>query len=388
MVSHCNMKPLNANNVMCYLLGEVNAMNYQIALSASFPLAKDAANSTYFALAPLTATQFMVMYYIGNPTTYTGPLSANVATVSFSSSVSIAFSVTSTLSTSSLNFNFAATALDNNTVLVVYTDALQDNAVVTQVIQVFPMNAQVIVFGAQWMVNSGAAYAMSYTTGLLDLDIRTVSSNQEFVVLYSDISNSGAITASFGQKSTSGQIVRTAPDFVLTKGNSYDINTVHVWGSIAAGKTDYLASQTVFLTMIASSTNCGVLAEVNLALLERLPSPVGILTEEDDGDENDSNNDNDQNKVVALPGSTVKDITTTSSSASFVPSQVYYTTTKGQLVTSRGLYPGGWAEMMNNQVEDGNDGGMIYDPDNKVFITAHGQVGIAINKNTLFVQTN
>ena len=70
MVSYCNIiKPLNANNnnVMCYSLGAGNAnpMNYQIVIFTC-------------------PSKFMVMYYIGNPT-------INVATVSFSTSVSIAF---------------------------------------------------------------------------------------------------------------------------------------------------------------------------------------------------------------------------------------------------------------------------------------------------------
>ncbi len=143
----------------------------------------------------------MLLYYDGNDKTYTGPLSATLAYVtnpSDPSNTQISLSNTSTLTSSLLNYYFATTSLDNNTIAIAYTDANENNAVVVQTVEVFRVNNNEITFGSKWVVNSGASYTM-LQTGLMDLDIVTVSEAQEFLVLYSDVSNHGAITATLGQ---------------------------------------------------------------------------------------------------------------------------------------------------------------------------------------------
>jgi len=180
------------------------ASDYSITLSAVQAFAPDSKNSTYFEIAPLTTTEYMLLYYDGDSKTYTGPLSATLANVvipagsTVATDVTFTLSNTSTLTSSMLNYYFATTTLDNNTVAITYTDANQNNAVVVQTVEVFRVNNNEIVFGSKLTVNSGASYTQ-LQTGLMDLDIVTVSENQEFLVLYSDVSNHGAITATLGQ---------------------------------------------------------------------------------------------------------------------------------------------------------------------------------------------
>ena len=58
-----------------------------------------------------------------------------------------------------------------------------------------------VVFGSSWLLTSGTAAAV-VKGGMQDLDIATVAEEQaSFVVLYSDISNKGAMTATMGQVS-------------------------------------------------------------------------------------------------------------------------------------------------------------------------------------------
>ncbi len=54
------------------------------------------------------------------------------------------------------------------------------------------------MFGASWLVTSGQA-SIDLSSWLMDLDVARVSDSQDFMVLYSDISNNGAMTATAGQ---------------------------------------------------------------------------------------------------------------------------------------------------------------------------------------------
>ena len=59
-----------------------------------------------------------------------------------------------------------------------------------------------VVFGSSWLLTSGTAAAV-VKGGMQDLDIATVAEEQaSFIVLYSDISNKGAMTATMGQVSS------------------------------------------------------------------------------------------------------------------------------------------------------------------------------------------
>jgi hypothetical protein len=57
-----------------------------------------------------------------------------------------------------------------------------------------------LVFGSSWRVTSGETSAY-LDSGLMDIDIVTTNENNEFMVLYSDVSNNGAITLTAGQVS-------------------------------------------------------------------------------------------------------------------------------------------------------------------------------------------
>lgn len=114
-------------------------------------------------------------------------------------------------------------------------------------------NALSVVFGASWLVTSGQALT-DLTNWIMDLDIAVVSNAGNFIVLYSDISNNGAMTATVGQLTVSGDLLRASPDFVLNTGNS-QLDSVYSWGAVASGVTSTLASQTAILTSL-TNFNC------------------------------------------------------------------------------------------------------------------------------------
>ena len=55
-----------------------------------------------------------------------------------------------------------------------------------------------VVFGASWELTSGEASAV-VPQGMMDIDVAAVSDAGLFMVLYSDISNNGAMTATMGE---------------------------------------------------------------------------------------------------------------------------------------------------------------------------------------------
>ena len=92
----------------------------------------------------------------------------------------------------------------------------------------------------------------------MDIDITKVSSDS-FVVLYADISNNGALTATVGQVSAAGDISRASPDFLLNYGNS-NLATMYSWGALATADATALASTTGILTMVGNPSDCNAAA--------------------------------------------------------------------------------------------------------------------------------
>lgn len=184
--------------------GTVDATSLAITLSEPFFFANDSTNSTFFNMAPLTEDSYMLFYYdsvYSDGKDQPGFLHALIATVDTPDSAAttkISLSNTSVLSTAFLSYYFAAATLDNSTVVVTYIDALQNNAVMAQIVRAMDLDVSEIVFGASWLVNGGASYEV-LQTGLMDIDVQTISSNREFAVLYTDISNNGAVMVTTGQ---------------------------------------------------------------------------------------------------------------------------------------------------------------------------------------------
>lgn len=217
-------------------------------------------------------------------------------------------------------------------------------------------------------MNSGRAFSGDLKTGLMDIDITTVSTAGEFMVLFSDVSENGAMIAAMAQLTASGEIVRTSPDFLLNQGNAA-LNTISSWGSLASGIMTPLQSQTAMVTFLASS-DCSVLATSSFNVIERFPAAVGIVA---------------SNKEVAIQG------TVSSSSNNLVAGKKYYTTTKGNLVADdnylgRGA---GYCPAVTTTTSSSNSvcTGYVYDAVLKTMVTLESQVGLALTSSTLTVTT-
>jgi len=116
---------------------------------------------------------------------------------------------------------------------------------------------------------------------------------------------------------------------------------------------------------------------LDIALLERLPTPVGIIAPS-----NGNTGSTASGNTIAIAGNVNNAYT------ALTTSHVYYTSTKGNLVTVNGFYPG-WVGNVGDSVNnDGNDDGIVVDVVNNILLTADAQVGIALSANTLLIKTN
>ena len=222
-----------------------------------------------------------------------------------------------------------------------------------------------VVFGATWTVNSGRAATGNLKTGLMDIDVATISTAGEFMVLFSDLSENGAMTAATGQVSASGEISRASPDFLLNQGNS-QLASVASWGAVAGGILTPLQSQTAILTFLAT-TDCSAMATSSFNILERLPGAVGIVSANE----------------VTVHGNVAY------SANNLVPGKKYYTTTKGNLVADNNYAGRGAGYCPASAYSSSPSGsgctGYVYDASTKAMISLDSQVGLAVSTNSLSV---
>ncbi len=142
------------------------------------------------------------------------------------------------------------------------------------------------MFGSSLALTSGQTIAY-LPDGIMDLDIVSTSSAGDFMVLFSDLSNDGAVTAvlvkvtiptylsvwhacsmfeakklcfsQLTQLTASAQLIRNSPNFLLSPANK-DIGSVYTWGALAAGDLTPLRSQAAIL-FVDNNFNCSVSAE-------------------------------------------------------------------------------------------------------------------------------
>ena len=254
------------NTALPLSIGTLNPTDLTFSISPASSFADNNDKSIYFTLSPLTTTTYLLAYYnsYSHGIPISGPLHARIATVTGTtttgSTASITLSDSVSQNSSALNYYISSSALDSNTVIVAYSDAKQNNALVVQAIEI-TSTADVqsgmppLAYGATWTVNSGEVFT-TLPTGYMDIDIATVSaSDQSFVLLYSDSSNSGAMTATIGQVTLSGEVIRLSPDFLLSTSNPNN-GQYHAWGALASGSTTVLDSSTAILTMFSDASNC------------------------------------------------------------------------------------------------------------------------------------
>lgn len=194
----------------------------------------------------------------------------------------------------------------------------------------------------------------------MDIDIATLSSSNEFIVLFSDISNSGVLTSMTGKLTSSGELVRTSPDFLLNSGNT-NLDSFYTWGALATGKNTYLDSQTAIVSMLSNITCTTCTSNSTFGILERKPLPIGV---------------SGPNDRVAVSGS-IENL------SGLTPGKYYYTNTEGNLIAGND-YAG--RSSSGTSSPDGSSLYYVTDSTNDALVMNDGLVGLALQNDQLYLQ--
>ena len=118
------------------------------------------------------------------------------------------------------------------------------------------------------LVTSGQTLRVLPNPLFMDLDSTTVfsdfvtgkgasSGSASIAVLFSDVSNGGAMTSVLLQVTSVGSLVRVSPFFVLNSGNPA-LETVYTWGAIAPGQSESLYNSQFVALSVLSNIDCSI----------------------------------------------------------------------------------------------------------------------------------
>lgn len=339
-----------------------------ITLSPESNFADNSNNATYSTITPLTASSYMLAFYDASesevPDELAGALQVTLAHVPADITLGVHLSNRTVNKNSWLSYSLTATTLSNDTALIVYANAQDNYNLVAQVVKVLDDNIYVnttgnasVTFGGQWTVNTGRVF-YSTTGGSPDIDVVTVDTDGHFLVLYTDLSNDMALTATMGEVTSSGEIDRASPDFILSDRLQTTFSTSYTSGALSTGRAISQDSQTAVFYMISDANVCTNAPVTAFNLLHRLGGPAGITTKSSTGA-----------VTVAVSGPLSNTYST------LTAGHVYYSNTLGDVVDSY-QYVG----------REESSKGYVVDTANDAFVTSDSKVGFALQSNQLLVQ--
>lgn len=183
------------------LTGAVDPATLLVTLSAPLAFADDRTYGISFALTNLNAYQYMAVYYNGSTSSPSQTLKAVVMNVTVNA-VSGAYTVVPykkpvSFTGSSLTGVVRATTLDNGNVVVAYSDKNTNNGVTCVLLEVNKYTG-LIIFGSQLQITTGTSVKY-ISTGTLNINLVTIGTGSQFMVMFSDLALNGAIVAAIGE---------------------------------------------------------------------------------------------------------------------------------------------------------------------------------------------
>eukprot|EP00981_Chlorochromonas_danica_P005178 scaffold1046_cov162-Ochromonas_danica.AAC.8 len=350
--------------------GTIDVTTPKITLYDPTVFADDSLYSITFSVVPLTATSLLAFYYNSSvdASTTSGPLQGVVAWVENNGSIALG-SVSSYPSAQVVDF-LAASSLTNTSAVVVYSNVAAGYSLQAQVVTVPALQdgdfasqaAASVVFGSRWTMNNGPTFYVSPSGILPDIDVVTLpapastSHVSSFAVVYSDLSNSYALTMSIGCVGTSGEVGSCGPDFVLYNPPAGKISTTYLGSALAQGVTSTggVATQTGLISLVTNTANCSSAPiKSTFNLLHRLPGPAGLTVS------SSSSSSSMLRSSVSSSSSSSLSLAVTGSFegvySTLVPGKVYYTNTLGSLVESTVYFGSTSSEVEGYVVDSANN---------------------------------
>eukprot|EP01035_Chromulina_nebulosa_P018760 gene18760-24527_t len=273
-------------------------------------------------------------------------------------------------------YTLTSTRISNTTAVLVYTDALYDNAIRAVVVNINPV-VNAITYSAALSVTDGQAL-ISLTSGII-MDIDTTTLNSDFIlgsdgnsnsgsatiaVLYSDINNGGAMELSLVQLTSTGSLVQQSPEFVLSSGNP-SFESLYRWGAISAASTKTSTNQLIIASVLTQTVCNDYTTSIEISLYENKPAVLGLST---------------------ITSSTISPTTSTATAVltgtvsgftGLSPGYAYYSTTKGTIVRGNqyfGHVSSGFSEYYVDSTAD------------SVIVSLDSYIGIAISDSTILLK--
>lgn len=368
--------------------GVVDPSTLEVTLSDSINYANNDDIGIYATIVGISANQYLLLFYNAyNAETgsyvASAPLNCIVATVPNNNDASAgseelaapSLAATQELSSVVVDIYFQATAVSNVTVILAYSDAESNSGIRAQAVTL-ESGGESVILGASWLVTSGEALIASENSTISDLDVATISTNGDFLVLFTDASNGGAATAVTGTITLAGEITPTSPSFVLTKASSSSADggdddlaeESFVWGAVSAGSKTPWGSKIAILTSITDTVCSGTTASTSFDFMEVMPKPVGIVNAKKDS--------SSSNVIVSgLAGSLESNL---------LPGMQYYANTMGALVPANVYYGRGVSTSIGANFGTSSQN-YVYDEDTDTIVTFESLVGMAVSPSQLFV---
>ena len=359
-------------------LGTVDPVTLAITLSPPQVITPNPTFSVTMVLAPIDMYQYVAVWSDTSCATCngayasTGPLNAVVVSGVADGGKSLVVGKAAKFSTSYAYGFIDVTSLDSNNVVVAYTDATSNFGVSCVVINV-DATKNTIYFGSKMSITTGMTQtAFNYIQMNMGTSITTIADGSQFMVLFSDLNNKGAMTASIGKLTIAKQLIRSSPNFLLNSGNP-DVSLYYSWGALAVGSRNTYASQVAIfsaLTKNEAGGKCDNTASTDFSVMEIKPRPIGVVTADVV-----SSSASLASGAVAVSG-------TVNGFSNLVVGKMYYTNTAGQLVADGNFY--GRDGLTSNAAID--EFHYVFDAANNVIVTVDSQIGVAVSSDTIVLR--
>lgn len=257
-------------------VGTVNPTTLTVTLSEEMTLIPQA-DYLINTVTGLGSSSYLVSYYIQDSTTLQGSLQSVVVTITNPTdpiaSAELAVSPAATLESSSCASFLASTRVSDTTAIVSFADASNNygiRSVVVTLVQTTGTNSFTVFYGSSLQVTTGQSLKTLPEYVLMDIDMTTVfsdytvstsgsiagSGSATTTVVFSDVTNGGAMTAINLLLTSSGTLVRSSPNWVFTAGNA-NLDTMYSWTGVSANSaTSSLYGSQLMIVTSLSDLDC------------------------------------------------------------------------------------------------------------------------------------
>lgn len=247
------------NNGIFLKLGTFDPTSRSINLGEEYKLIDYTSDSITYSLISFSENQLLFSYYLSS----SKYLQSTFISINTDGSFKIGTSIN--LQNSVLSGNIASSKISSDIAVLTYLNSEQGTIDVIQIKLLDP---------TEGLISYGPFITLStFSTQQLDLDISPLSTQGDFLVIFSDSYSFGSLAAIC--QVTSTQITRISPNINLAISNTGSVKQAINWAAIAPLSSTHLKSRAGIL-YFESNNKCETSSNIKFLILDRLPLPVGV----------------------------------------------------------------------------------------------------------------